>query len=142
MSEEHPARRAGLASQQLVLAGERDAWLALFADDAIIQDPVGPSPLDPSGQGHRGKEAITKFYDTVIAGGTVRFEVEKSYAAGNECAFVGQIITERSGLPRTVVDLVSVYRVGEDGKLISLRAFWEFDSLMAKLQASAASGGN
>ncbi len=36
MSEEPPARRAGLASQRLVLAGERDAWLALFADDAII----------------------------------------------------------------------------------------------------------
>ncbi|NRA04551.1 MAG: nuclear transport factor 2 family protein [Myxococcales bacterium] len=140
MSEEHPARQAGLASQRLVLAGEREAWLALFADDAIIQDPVGISPLDPSGEGHRGKEAIAKFYDTVIAGGKVRFEVDKSYACGDECAFVGEITTtERPGLPRTVVDLVAVYRVGKDGKLASLRAFWEFDALLEKLQASPAS---
>ena len=142
MSEEHPARQAGLASQRLVREDERDAWLALFSDDAIIQDPVGTSPLDPSGKGHRGKEAITKFYDTVIAGSKARFEVEKSYAAGDECAFVGQIVTERPGSPPTVVDLIAVYRVGEDGKLASMRAFWEFDALMKKLQAAPNSDGD
>ena len=30
-----------------VAAGRRDDWLALFAPDAIVQDPVGPSRLDP-----------------------------------------------------------------------------------------------
>jgi hypothetical protein len=48
MSEEHPARRAGLLSQRHVANGDREAWLALFADDGVVQDPVGPSPLDPA----------------------------------------------------------------------------------------------
>jgi hypothetical protein len=43
------------------------AWLALFAADAVVQDPVGQSPLDPVGEGHRGHDAIGRFWDTVIA---------------------------------------------------------------------------
>ena len=69
MSEEHPARRAGIQSQRYVAGGEREKWLALFAEDAFIQDPVGPSPMDPSGKGHVGKAAIAAFYDTVIPKG-------------------------------------------------------------------------
>ena len=30
-----------------VEAGDRDAWLALFADDAVVEDPVGPSASTP-----------------------------------------------------------------------------------------------
>ena len=118
MNEDHAARRAGLLSQQLVMEGKRDAWLDLFADDALIQDPVGV------------------FYDTVIAGGDTRFIVEKSYAAGDECAFVGRILNKRPGLPETEVELVAVYRVREDGKILSLRAFWEFEALLQKTQSS------
>ena len=35
-----------------VAAGRKDDWLALFAPDAIVQDPVGPSRLDPGGHAH------------------------------------------------------------------------------------------
>jgi len=38
--------------------GNKENWLALFDDNAIIEDPVGESPLDPSGEGHKGKKAI------------------------------------------------------------------------------------
>ena len=63
MSDDHPARRAGLLSQRYVANGEREKWLDLFADDGVIQDPVGASPLDPTGKGHRGKAAIAAFWD-------------------------------------------------------------------------------
>ena len=71
---EHPARRAGQNSMRNVKAKDKTAWLALFADDAVIEDPVGVSPLDPSGQGHRGKAAIARFWDTVIAPGDVEMQ--------------------------------------------------------------------
>ena len=54
----HPARDASLRSMQAVEAGDRSAWLALFAEDAVVEDPIGPSPFDPEGDGHRGREAI------------------------------------------------------------------------------------
>ena len=48
------ARDLGRASMAAVEAGDRAAWLALFADDAVVEDPVGPSAFDPEGHGHRG----------------------------------------------------------------------------------------
>ena len=70
MSDEHPARTAGLLSQKHVSEGNRDAWLDLFAEDAVVQDPVGVSPLDPTGKGQIGKTGIAAFYDNVISKGT------------------------------------------------------------------------
>ncbi|MEZ5373320.1 MAG: hypothetical protein R2704_11400 [Microthrixaceae bacterium] len=54
-SAEHPARAASQASMAAVTAGDRSAWLALFADDAVVEDPIGPSMFDPDGVGHRGR---------------------------------------------------------------------------------------
>jgi ketosteroid isomerase-like protein len=113
-------------SQRFVADGERDQWLDLFADDAVIEDPVGPSPLDPSGKGHRGKEAIAAFWDGVIAKGRVSFDYPRSYAAGDECAFTGAVINTFPGGREFRAHGVFVYRVNEAGKLVSLRAFWEF----------------
>ena len=100
MSEEHPARRAGLLSQKYVAEGNRDAWLDLFAEDAVVQDPVGVSPLDSSGEGQVGKSGIAAFYDKFISKGQVSFDYPRSYACANECAFIGTVYT-RFGTPRT-----------------------------------------
>src|SRR3954468_10839244 len=91
--ESHPARDTARASMQAVEAGDRTAWLALFAPDACVEDPIGPSMFDPDGTGHRGAESIAAFYDTVVASGQVRFAIRESHAAGNECANVGTITT-------------------------------------------------
>ena len=127
MATEHPARRAGLLSQKYVSEKNRDAWLDLFAEDAFIQDPVGRSPLDPDGKGHQGKAAITKFYDDVIAKGNVSFDYPKSYAAGDECAFIGAVTNEFPNGSVFRAEGVFVYKVDAEGKILSLRAFWEFD---------------
>ena len=126
MSDEHPARKAGLLSQRYVSAGERDKWLDLFAEDAVVQDPVGVSPFDPIGKGQVGKAAIAAFYDNVISKVKVSFDYPRSYACGDECAFVGTVYTEVGG-NEMASEGVFVYRVNEDGKLLSLRAFWEHE---------------
>ncbi len=48
------ARELARRSQAAVEAKDRQAWLGLFAPDAVVADPIGPSPLDPAGLGHRG----------------------------------------------------------------------------------------
>lgn len=125
----HPARRAARASIEAVEAGDREGWLALFADDAVVADPVGPSPLDPDGTGHHGKEAIAAFYDTVIAQAEVRFTLRASYVAGSECANEGTITSTFPDGTAGVVEGVYLYRVDDDGRLVSVRAYWEFDRL-------------
>ena len=125
------ARELARRSQAAVAAKDRTAWLALFADDAVVQDPIGPSPLDQGGTGHRGAAAIAAFYDTVIATAErITFEIESSYLCGDEVADVGVIRTVLPGGRQVaVVRGVYTYRSNGDGKLAALRAFWEFDAL-------------
>lgn len=125
----HPARQAAQASVRAVESGDREGWLALFADDAVVADPVGVSPLDPRGEGHRGRAEIAAFHDAVIAAAQVRFSIRESYAAGDECANVGTITSTFADGSAAVVDGVYVYRVNAQGLLVSIRAYWEFDNL-------------
>jgi len=133
MSEEHPARAVSKKSIAAVKAKRKEDWLALFAPDGVIQDPVGKSPIDPSGEGHRGTAAISKFWDAQIAPNDIHFEVRESYAAGSECANVGTISIGMPNGMRARCDGVFVYRVNDAGQLVSLRAFWEFERMLATI---------
>ena len=130
--EQPPARRAAFASMTAVTAGDKDAWLALFAPDAVVEDPVGPSMFDAEGKGHHGPEGISAFWDMTI-GNVERFEfvIRDSHAAGDEVANVGTITTYLPGGYRVDTDGVFVYRVGEDGLIRSMRAYWETERAMA-----------
>jgi ketosteroid isomerase-like protein len=133
---EHPARAASHRSMELVQTkgpGAKERWVALFADDGVIEDPIGPSPLDPEGKGHRGKAAIAAFWDLAIAPVALRFDIDRSYACGNEVANVGTITATAPGGTRTVTPGVFTYRVNADGKIATLRAYWEFDKMLAQL---------
>ena len=129
MGEEATARDLARRSQAAVKVKDRATWLSLFAPDAVIQDPIGPSPLDPEGIGHHGPEAIAAFYDKVIApNDLITFEIETSYLCGNEVADVGVIRTVLPGGTHVaLVRGVYTYRSDGAGKLVALRAFWEFD---------------
>ena len=124
------ARELGRRSRAAVEAKDRDGWLALFADDAVVEDPIGPSPFDPDGKGHRGLEAIAAFYDQVIASSErITFDIERSYLCGDEVADVGTIRTTLAGGTHVaVVRGVYTYKSDGRGKLSALRAFWEFDA--------------
>jgi hypothetical protein len=129
MSIEHPARAAAQRSMDAVHAKDKNAWVENFSDDGIVEDPIGPSPLDPSGQGHRGLEAIAAFWDRQIAPNRIVFNIEHSYAAGSEVANVGTItIVMPNGLVTLVTGVFS-YKVNDEGKLLSLRAFWELPQM-------------
>jgi steroid Delta-isomerase len=123
------ARDLARRSQAAVKVKDRDGWLSLFAADAVVQDPIGPSPFDPAGDGHHGLVAIAAFYDAVIApNGLITFEIENSYLCGNEVADVGIIRTVLPGGKHVaVVHGVYTYRCNGAGQIVALRAFWEFD---------------
>ena len=129
---DHPARRVSQRSAAAVARGDKQAWLDLFADDAVVEDPVGPSPFDPEGQGHRGRDGIAAFWDTAIAAPRLfHFTITDSFATGDECADVGTITSVLDDGTRVDAEGVFVYRVDERGLIVSLRAFWELDRAMA-----------
>ena len=125
-----PAHLAGARSRAAASAHDKQAWLALFADDAIVEDPIGPSHLDPEGNGHRGTEVIARFYDMAIAPSELSFHFEKTYQCGDEEANVGHIVIVAHGY-RVTAEGVFTYRVDDDGKITALRAYWEVDRATA-----------
>jgi steroid Delta-isomerase len=128
--QEGTARDLARRSQAAVKAKDRTTWLSLFAADAVVQDPIGPSPFDATGAGHHGAAAIAAFYDTVIAPNEeITFEIESSYLCGNEVADVGVIRTVLpGGRHAAIVHGVYTYRSNGAGQIAALRAFWEFDN--------------
>ena len=134
MGDGPSAREASKRSMAAIEAKDRDGWLALFTEDAIVEDPIGPSIFDPDGHGHRGLDAIGSFFDNVIAPNDhLKFEILLSYESGSEVANVGKIhITLPGGAQVATVELVSTYRVGPDGRLEALRAYWEMDQMQMR----------
>ena len=107
---------------------DRAGWLALFANDAVLEDPVGVSHLDATGKGHHGIAAIAKFYDDVIEKNeTFDYEIHRRFAGANEPAVFCTFKITLPGGMRISIDLVIVYKQNAEGKLESLRAFWEPD---------------
>ena len=120
---------------ELVAARDKDAWIALYSEDALIEDPVGPSPFDPKGAGHRGREHMSMFWDgTIATTERLDFDIVSSYAAGDEVANVGTITAHLPGGVQMETSGVYVYRVNVRGEITSLRAFWEFARAMGSMQ--------
>lgn len=132
---DHPVRRATQRSYDAVSRKAKEEWLALFADDATLEDPVGPSFFDPEGNGHRGKEAIAAFWDMAIAP-VVRFHftIRDSFANGNACANIGTFSTELEDGTLADTDLIATYRVDDQCRITSMCAHWEPERTMATLR--------
>ncbi|MGI8492403.1 MAG: nuclear transport factor 2 family protein [Acidimicrobiales bacterium] len=131
---EHPARHAAQMSNATVARGDKADWLALFAPDALIEDPVGPSFLDPEGKGHRGAEEISRFWDSYV--GMIRgfhFHVIDSFANGPACANVTAITTTLADQTTMKIECVLIYTVDRSGLIKSLRAHWEPERALATI---------
>ena len=129
-----PAGRAFARHMNAVLAHDRAAFLDNFAADAVVEDPVGPSALDPAGRGHRGHAAIAAFWDAIIAPGTVRFAIDRAIVCGDEIANIGTIYNRLPSGSEIGAEGVFVYRVNAEGKLVSLKAYWDFEKTMGGIE--------
>ena len=133
-NDDHPARAASQRSYSAVAKGDLAEWLTVYAEDCVLEDPVGPSMFDPEGKGHHGHEGISAFWNLAIAPiATFEFEINDSFAnpGGNTCANIGRIKTSFPDGSHTTTDLIMVYVVATDGRVTSMRAYWEPDRTMA-----------
>lgn len=131
---EHLAIKANIQSVTLAMKGDREGWLALYTDDAVVQDPVGKSPFDASGDGHRGKAAIAKFWDTVIGPSRLTINVHKRIPSGDRVCAVLQTAINDMGKGKTEVEMIAIYEVNDDGKIIRMSAFWSWAEMESQLK--------
>jgi steroid delta-isomerase len=139
-NDPHPARAASQRSYSAVAKGDLAEWLTVYAEDAVLEDPVGPSMFDPEGKGHHGHAGIAAFWAQAIAP-VARFEftIDDSFAnpGGNTCANVGRIKTSFADGSHVTTELIMVYVVDESGRVTSMRAFWEPQRSLASFRPAA-----
>lgn len=85
MMEEHPARAVTFKSRECVHSHDKEGWLSLYAENAIIEDPIGVSPLDKEGKGYGTAEEREAFWERNITNSDIKITIHESYACGNEC---------------------------------------------------------
>ena len=132
MNYQTKAQELSFLSRDYAVAKDKENWLALFAKDALVQDPIGKSPLDPEGNGHKGIAAIEKFYDTVIANGDIEFTIIESIPCAAECANYAQIVNLVGNI-KIETKMIVIYRINSNNKIESLRAFWDYQKMENQL---------
>ncbi|ROS05030.1 hypothetical protein EDC56_0552 [Sinobacterium caligoides] len=120
------------ASPKAVAEHDRRAWLALFADYNIVEDPVGSRPhisgVFDRRDGRRGKGPLGRFYDSFIAPNTIRFDVRRDIVNGD--TVIRDLNIEITMSKRVVVSVPMhlSYQLCEQGgelKISRLAAHWE-----------------
>ena len=104
-------------------AGDRDAWLELFADDATVEDPVG-SPV------RKGRSEIGEFFDfSHSLADSIELRPHGIVnVCGDEAAWVFQIRATVAGAVYAVT-AVDAMTFDDDAKIASMRAYWDAASM-------------
>jgi steroid Delta-isomerase len=99
-------------------SGDRDAWIDLFSEDVAFEDPVGSEVI-------KGRDAMLSFWDATRKDfPAMSLKLVQVAVCGNEAAFVIHATIDPDGTP-SVVRAMDVVQLDEDGRIRSLRAYWD-----------------
>ena len=129
MDEKHPALQAARSSWRAVQAGDKQAWLDLMADEICVEDPIGVAPTNPTGDGVRGKEALSEFWDKNIGPNSISIEAHESRTAGLESAHLMTLEMRFDNGVTSRVRGFFTYTVNDDHKLTNLRGYWDMNDM-------------
>ena len=104
----------------MVTKGDVDGIVALYAENATIEDPIG-SEL------HRGIDAVRAFYAGTAGSVTMKL-TGPVRVAGNEAAAPLIVLMGAPG-EENALDIISHMVFDDAGKVTSMRAFWSFDAM-------------
>jgi steroid delta-isomerase len=126
-----PALTASQSSWRCVQAHDREGWLALMADDVVVEDPIGKSVTNPDGSGMRGKESVATFYDTNIAANQLTITCEETFPSSSpdEVAHILVLHSKFEGGFTSKVRGVFTYRVNTAGLIDSMRGYWNLEMM-------------
>ena len=97
-------------------AADLEAIVALYADDALVEDPVGSAPK-------RGLAEIRAFYAGSVA---LKLQVELEgpiRAVAGEAAFAFSVSFEING-QRTTIRPIDLFTFNAAGRIVQMRAFF------------------
>lgn len=101
---------------ELIGDSRADDVVALYADDATVEDPVGSEV-------HIGRHAIRGFYANIEALKS-RGEILTLRALGHEAAFFWRLVLDLGEGGKTSIEIISVMSFDQEGKISAMKAYW------------------
>ncbi|MEV0294001.1 nuclear transport factor 2 family protein [Nocardia sp. NPDC050710] len=110
---------------KLVGSGPTEDIVNLYAADATVEDPIGTEPK-------RGHAAIREFYEVIAnLDRETELRAETVRIAGNHAAFMFTLVT-KFGDQRFTLSPIDVMEFDDEGKIISMRAYWSQDDMSSE----------
>jgi steroid delta-isomerase len=97
-------------------AGDPDMAAAIFADDAVIEDPIGTEPKV-------GKQAIREFYVQSMATGARLHLAGPVRVAAAHAAFAMQVRLHWDGKDMAI-DVIDTFAFNEAGQVTEMKAYF------------------
>ena len=130
-------------SPRAVANKDRRGWINLFAENSVVEDPVGSAPHSsgvPEGRGgSRAASRLGAFYDTFIAPNEIQFQVDSDSVSGLQ---VMRDLTIQIDMSPQVTVYVPVHLLYElciqegELKIARLAAHWELLPMLKQQMAS------
>lgn len=112
-----------------IRAMDGKTWVATFAEDAVVHDPVDQAPM-------KGHEQIGQFFQN-IAGLFDKVGLQENFVqiTGNEVAvkWTGQGVGKNG--TEVTFEGIDIFEVNDTGKIQTLRGYWNPSAMIAKLQS-------
>lgn len=103
---------------ELVNAGDVTGVVALFAENATVEDPVG-TPV------RSGRSQLTRFYEDAVARGCVMKVLSGPHGSFGNCAgMAAEVEVTLPGQGRCRIPLVEIQAFDEHCRITSMRAYW------------------
>ena len=133
-------------SPAAVAIHDMDAWLSIFAQYNIVEDPVGSVPhfsgVYDRRDGRRGFGPLKRFYKTFIAANNIQFHVERDIVCGLHVVRDLTIEILMSGRLTVFVPMHLLYELkvehgeqGEQLRVFRLAAHWQLAAMLKQQMA-------
>lgn len=128
-ADRHVRVAAARRSPELANAHDERAWLELYADDAIVEDPVGSPPAQRGVFTRKGKkDDLERFYEVFIAPTAIRVEERGDTVVGDTVMRdVVLHVQLRGGARASIATFLEYDLVHQRGgwKVRRMRAYWD-----------------
>ncbi len=100
-----------------------------FAADGVLEDPVGTPPV-------QGTSMIAAYFGAIIAPfSEIKPKIQDVIACGHEAAVNWKLQLTTTTGKKITIDGMGVFNFNQDGKLQSVREFWDLAAFLAQLQS-------
>lgn len=103
-------------------------YVNTFAADGVLEDPVGTPPL-------QGSAAISAYITaSITAFSAMSYKIQDINVCGHEAAVNWKVQLKTTAGKKLTIDGMGVFNFNPDGKLQSVREFWDIEDFLAQMQ--------